>query len=103
MNDSLIAKSGQLVSFRAGMISVVLGTFVMVAAPRLHGAAAIYVGYPLGVLLAIGGSVFLATRIRCPRCGSRILWDALQRPTASGLHDALVGETCHRCGYRPPV
>jgi hypothetical protein len=100
VNDSLIARSGQLISFNAGVISVVVGTLVMVAAPRLHEAVPIYVGYPLGVVLAIGGTVFLATRIRCPHCGTRIIWDALtQRPSA--LHDALAAQDCHRCGYRP--
>ena len=101
-NDSLIAKSGQLFSFRAGVISVVVGTLVMMAAPRIHDAVPIYVGYPLGVVMAIGGSVYLATRIRCPRCGARIIRDALTgRPASSGLYDALFGEHCHRCGYRP--
>jgi hypothetical protein len=100
VNDSLIARSGQLVSFNAAVISVVLGTLVMVAAPRLHGVVPIYVGYPLGVVLAIGGTLFLATRIRCPHCSARIIWDALtQRP--SDLHDALTAQDCHRCGFRP--
>jgi predicted RNA-binding Zn-ribbon protein involved in translation (DUF1610 family) len=100
VNDSLIAKSGQLTSFGLGLISVVAGTFVMMVAPRLHDAIPVYVGYPLGVLMAIGGTVFLATRIRCPQCGSRIVWDALtHRPASSAQYDALVSANCHRCGY----
>ena len=96
MNDSLIAKSGQLIAFKAGLVSVVVGTLLMMAAPRIHETIPIYVGYPLGVMLAIGGTVFLSTRIRCPGCSTRIIWDALtQRP------DALLGESCHRCGHRP--
>jgi DNA-directed RNA polymerase subunit RPC12/RpoP len=100
VNDSLIARSGQLALFNAGVVSVVVGTLVMMAAPRLHPAVPIYVGYPLGVVLAIGGTLFLATRVRCPHCRSRIIGDALtQRP--SSLHDALVAPECRRCGYRP--
>jgi hypothetical protein len=100
VNDSLIAKSGQLIWFKAGVISVVAGTLVMAVAPRMHDSVPIYIGYPLGVLLAIGGTVFLATRIQCPHCRSRIVWDAVtQHP--SELHDALVAPACHRCGHRP--
>ena len=100
MNDSLIAKSGQLVLFRMGLVSVVLGTLVMMAAPRVHDAIPIYIGYPLGVMLAIGGTVFLATRIRCPHCHARIIWEALRR-NPGGLHEALHREGCDSCGHVP--
>ena len=66
MNDSLIARSGQLVSFRMALVSIVLGTIVMMAAPRVHPTIPIYIAYPLGVILAIGGTVFLATLSRPP-------------------------------------
>ena len=82
------------------LVSVVLGTLVMMAAPRVHDAIPIYIGYPLGVTLAIGGAVFLATRIQCPRCHARILWDALRQHPAE-LHDAVYRESCHRCGHVP--
>jgi hypothetical protein len=100
MNDSLIAKSGQLVSFRMALVSIVLGTIVMMAAPRVHQTIPIYVAYPLGVILAIGGTVFLATRIRCPHCHARILWEALRRNPGE-LHEALYREGCDRCGHVP--
>ena len=100
MNDSLIAKSGQLVSFRMALVSIVFGTIVMMAAPRIHETIPIYVAYPLGVLLAIGGTVFLATRIRCPHCHARLIWEALRRSPGE-LHEAIYREGCHRCGHVP--
>jgi hypothetical protein len=100
MNDSLIARSGQLLAFRLGLTSVVAGTLIMMAAPRVHATIPIYMAYPLGVLLAIGGTVYLATRIRCPRCRSRIIWDALRQHPAE-LQDALYRESCRRCGHAP--
>jgi hypothetical protein len=100
MNDSLIAKSGQLALFRLGLASLVAGTLVMMAAPRVHDTIPIYVAYPLGVLLAIGGTVFLATRIRCPRCRTRIIWDALRRHPAD-LQEALYRSSCRCCGHVP--
>jgi len=99
MNDSLIAKSGQLPSFRFGLAGLVVGTLVMVVAPRIH-AIPIYITYPLGVILAIGGTVFLATRIRCPRCKTPIMWDALRQHPAE-LQDALYRGSCRRCGHNP--
>ena len=83
-----------------GLVSVVLGTIVMMAAPRVHYTIPIYVAYPLGVMLAIGGTVFLATRIRCPHCRARIIWEALRRNPAE-LHEALYRESCDRCGHVP--
>ena len=100
MNDSLIARSGQLVSFRMALVSIVLGTIVMMAAPRVHPTIPIYIAYPLGVILAIGGTVFLATRIRCPHCHARIIWEALRRNPGE-LHEALYREGCDRCGHVP--
>jgi hypothetical protein len=100
MDDSLIAKSGQLPSFRFGLASVVVGTFVMIVAPRVHDAIPIYIAYPLGVMLAIGGTVFLATRIRCPRCRTRLIWDTLRQHPAE-LEDALYSGSCRRCGHVP--
>ena len=82
------------------LASVVVGTLIMMVAPRVHDTIPIYVGYPVGVTLAIGGAVFLATRIRCPRCRARVLWDAV-REHPSELHDALYRESCHRCGHNP--
>jgi hypothetical protein len=102
MNDSLIAKSGQLLTFRLSLTSIVAGTLVMMAAPGVHATVPIYIAYPLGVLLAIGGTVFLATGIRCPRCGSRIIWDALRQHPAE-LHEALYRESCRRCGHVPDI
>jgi hypothetical protein len=46
MNDSLIAKSGQLPSLRLALAGLVVGTLVMVVAPRVH-AIPIYITYPL--------------------------------------------------------
>ena len=100
MDDSLIARSGQLVPFRTGLISIVVGTLIMMAAPRVHATIPIYVGYPVGVVLAIGGAVFLATRIRCPQCGARVLWEALRQHPAE-LQEALYRESCDRCGHNP--
>jgi hypothetical protein len=100
VNDSLIAKSGQLPSFRLGLASLVIGTLVMMAAPRVHDAIPIYIAYPLGVMLALGGTLFLVTRIRCPQCRSQIIWDALRRHPAE-LQDALYSGCCHRCGHVP--
>jgi DNA-directed RNA polymerase subunit RPC12/RpoP len=100
MNDSLIAKSGQLALFRSGLASLVIGTIVMMVAPRVHDALPIYVAYPVGVMLAIGGGVFLATRIRCPHCRSRIIWDALCQHPAE-LQEALYRSSCRRCGHVP--
>ena len=88
--------------FRTGLVSVVAGTLIMMVAPRVHDTIPIYVGYPVGVTLAIGGAVFLARRIRCPRCGARILWDALRQHPAE-LQEALYRESCDRCGHRPGV
>ena len=100
MDDSLIARSGQLVPFRTGLVSVAVGTLIMMVAPSIHDTIPIYVGYPVGVMLAIGGAVFLATRIRCPRCGARVLWEALRQHPAE-IHDALYRESCDRCGHNP--
>jgi hypothetical protein len=98
VGDSLIAKSGQLGSFRYGVASLVAGTVVMMAAPRIHETIPIYLGYPFGVLLAIGGAVFLVTGIRCPRCHTRIIWDALRRHPGD-LHEAVTGGSCRNCGH----
>jgi hypothetical protein len=48
VGDSLIAKSGQLGSFRYGVASLVAGTIVMMVAPRIHDTIPIYIGYPFG-------------------------------------------------------
>jgi hypothetical protein len=100
MHDSLIAKSGQLPVFRGALAGLVVGTLVMMVAPRLHDAIPIYITYPLGVLLAIGSTVFLATRICCPRCRTRIVWDAIRQHPAE-LQDALYRGSCRRCGHAP--
>ena len=100
MHDSLIGKSGQLPLFRGGLAGLVVGTLVMMAAPRLHDAIPIYITYPLGVILAIGSTVFLATRIRCPCCRTRIIWDAFRQHPAE-LQDALYRGSCRRCGHAP--
>ena len=42
MNDSLIAKSGQLRPFRLAVASIVAGTAVMMAAPYVHDSIPIY-------------------------------------------------------------
>ena len=83
-----------------GLVSVVAGTVIMVLAPRAYNVVPIYVAYPVGVLLAIGGAVFLATRIRCPYCGARVIWDALRQQPGE-LHEALHRQSCHRCGQTP--
>lgn len=100
MNESLIAKSGQLPLFRGGLTSLVVGTLVMMAAPRLHDAIPIYITYPLGVVMAMGGAMFLATRIRCPQCRTRIIWDALRQHPGE-LQEALYRGSCRRCGHAP--
>jgi hypothetical protein len=100
VDDSLIARSGQLVPFRTALISIVIGTLIMMVAPRVHDTIPIYVAYPLGVVLAIGGAVFLARWIRCPQCGERVLWEALRQHPAE-LHEALYRESCDRCGHNP--
>ena len=102
MGDSLIAKSGQLASFRFGVASLVAGTILMMVAPRIHDTIPIYLGYPFGVLLAIGGAVFLVTGIRCPRCRTRIIWAALRRHPGD-LHEAVTGGSCRSCGHLPGV
>jgi len=98
VGDSLIAKSGQLGSFRYGVASLVAGTIVMMVAPRIHDTIPIYIGYPVGVVLAIGAAVFLVTSIRCPRCRARIIWDALRRHSGD-LHEAVTGASCRTCGH----
>jgi hypothetical protein len=100
MHDSLIAKSGQLPLFRGGLTGLVVGTLLMMVAPRLHDAIPIYLTYPLGVILAIGSTVILTTRIRCPRCRTRIIWDAVRQHPAE-LQDALYRGSCRRCGQAP--
>ena len=100
MDDSLIAKSGQIVRFRMGLASIVVGTLIMMVAPRVHDTIPIYVGYPLGVMLAIGGAVFVATRIRCPHCRAPIIWDAMHQHPGE-WHEALYRESCDRCGHIP--
>jgi len=86
VGDSLIAKSGQLGSFRYGVASLVAGTIVMMVAPRIHDTIPIYIGYPVGVVLAIGAAVFLVTSIRCPRCRAR----------SSGARCVGIQATCTR-------
>ena len=86
--------------FRRGLVSVVVGTVIMMVAPRIHDTIPSYVGYPTGVLLAIGGAVILATRIRCPQCGARVLWDAVRQHPAE-LQEALYRRSCDRCGHNP--
>jgi predicted RNA-binding Zn-ribbon protein involved in translation (DUF1610 family) len=82
------------------LVSIVAGTLIMMVAPRVHAAIPIYATYPLGVLMALGGAAFLATRIRCPRCGARIIWDALcQHP--GEVQEALYRGNCRNCGYIP--
>ena len=100
VGDSLIGRSGQLVAFRMALVSVVAGTLIMMVAPRVHDAIPIYATYPLGVLMALGGAAFLATRIRCPRCRARIIWDALRHDPGE-LHEALYRGNCGHCGYIP--
>jgi hypothetical protein len=100
VGDSLIAKSGQLVSFRYGVASLVAGTIGMMVAPRIHDTIPIYIGYPFGVLLAIGGAAFLVTGIRCPLCRTRIIWDAMRRHPRE-LHEVLTGGSCRSCGHIP--
>jgi hypothetical protein len=83
------------------MASLVAGTIVMMVAPRIHDTIPIYIGYPFGVVLAIGAAVFLVTSIRCPRCRARIIWNALRRHPGD-LHEAVTGGRCRTCGHQEP-
>ena len=101
-NNSLLARSGQLIVFWIGFALVVVGALVMPVAPRIHPMVPIYVTAPFGVASFIGGFELLCTRLRCPHCGTRIIWDAVsRRPASEGLAGALASESCFNCGYRP--
>ncbi len=53
-----------------------------------------------GFALAIPAFVGLCAFVRCPRCGARVIWQAVSRdahpPGTSGL---LAAPQCPRCGY----
>jgi hypothetical protein len=101
LDNTFLRRSQQLASFRVAVTLIALGTLVMPIAPRIHDWVPIYLTFPFAIVSTLGGTVWLCTRIRCPQCGIRIVWDALRGMSPEGFAAALSGDACPRCGHRP--
>ena len=104
---SIIAESGQLWKVVAGLLLLIIGAAVgiavsfipylrteAVASGRFNGLQAV------STVAAAVGFVYLCTRVRCPRCGAKWVWMAVNGKLGAGSLDALITlDRCPACRY----
>ena len=103
--DTFLKATGQLVTFGIGVAVQVLGaTLVLLALTPVgtNGSVTTFAVLSLGgITLALCGFAWNCFRIRCPNCGSRVLWEATRHESLSSWLSGTVGPSCPKCGYSP--
>ncbi len=101
--DSYLKKAAQLWKLYLGMAAVLIGgVLVWVGRSRIgsSGDRAV-VTILVGTAVGLAGMVWSAVAIKCPACGTRLLWEAVSTQSAgSWLTWLLHLDACPSCGRR---
>lgn len=104
---SIILQSRQLWKVIAGLLLLIIGAAVGVAVsfiPYLRTEAAVSGRFnslqAISTVAAVAGFVYLCMGVRCPRCGAKWVWMAVNGKLGAGSLDALVTlDRCPTCRY----
>jgi hypothetical protein len=104
---SVIAKSDQIWKVIVGLSLLVIGAAVglcVSSIPYLRteavGSGEFNILQAVSTAAAAAGFVYLCTRIRCPRCGAKWVWMAVNGKLGARSLDALATlDRCPTCGY----
>ena len=102
---TFLEATGQLKTFYLGTAISVGGAILMIIGLRA-GESAAWVIDPIllalvGIVFGIGGFTWLCFALKCPKCRTRILWNAAAHGPTNFMADALFSPKCAVCGYQP--
>ena len=104
---SIIVESGQLWKVIGGLLLLIIGAAVGIAVsfiPYLRTDVMVSGRFnslqAISTVAAAAGFVYLCMRVRCPRCGAKWVWMAVNgRLGAGSLHALVTLDRCPRCRY----
>jgi hypothetical protein len=97
---SYLKKAGQLWKCYLGTAVVLLGAaLIWIGTSRMDAPAATGIDIMLaGIVVGLAGMVWSALAVRCPKCGTRLVWRAVsEQSTANWLMWLLHLDSCPSC------